>query len=357
MLRSDLAVVLGLLLATLVPGVAACTSSPGPFHAVRFVVTEGEATILDLPTDIRVGPNDLCGYDNAPRLSFDGRFAAWMERSGALHVVDVTDGQETDYPRGVFTDGHLALLGIDGLRPNVTLVDLANGTSRVVDAPIGQSFVKNFEGAVLAKDLDGDSEDHVSVLDPVSGAWLLHQSPLPSGNPDAYAGSRDWIVFGYGQGMRSLSVATGEVAPVPQPAGPDQVAYGIAGDRLYLRQSTSSSMSWGSGSTSYWSVLLPSGTDRQEGTLPDVGPQQGRSASFVVQPGSASTSTNPSTGVDTSSQHESTIAGDATADFTPTTGIDEVGNDAGVDAPASAGLGAAAMALLGLAFVLRRRLA
>ena len=206
--------VLVLLLAVVaVPQGVACTSTYGPFQGLRFVAKEGEAVLVDLPTSLQVGPNGLCGHQGPPRLSFDGRFAAWLQGDG-LHVVDVDTGKEAVHPRGVLTEGHVAFLEDGG--PRATLLDLAAGTSQVVEAPAGQSFVASFEGAVVARGLDPlGGPTNVSVLDPVAGTWLLHMAELPQGDSDPRAGSKDWIVFGHAESMRVLRAADGAVLPLP----------------------------------------------------------------------------------------------------------------------------------------------
>lgn len=336
------------------PGVAACTSSAGPHQAVRFVATEDGRTVLDLPTGIRVGPNGLCGYDTTPPLAFDGRFAAWSEPT-SLRVVDVATGVTSTHPPGVLTSGRLALLPLDGWRPNVTLVDLANGTSRQVGAPAGSSFVGNFPGAVVAVSGSGG----VSVLDPVTGAWRLQEAPAPAaGHLDVYTANRDWVILfqpGTPTGVWSLEVATGRTSAVADAQGHVD---GIRGDRLYV--SLPSAPSWYPSTTTpppgdrAWSVRLPAGTDRQAGEMPPLAPPPGNRTVFFRVMGTgteapSSGSTFPGTGV--------TTAGMAGADgITAATGLTTTTSPAETASRAAVAVGGALLVLLGAGAALRRRL-
>lgn len=317
---------------------------------MRFVATENGTTILDVPTNIRVGPNGLCGYDGPPPLSFDGHYAAWPTVHG-LHVVDVTTGQESDYATGVFFAGSVALLPDDGLRTNVTLLDLSTGVTRVVEAPAGQSFIANFPGAVVARELptatgQQQAEPRISVLDPVSGTWLIDGQVVPGGGATAHAGSHDWIVFGDETQAAVLEVRTGAVTVLATHGRP----YGIDGDRLYLTgpASQTSTGAWASMVT--WSVALPGGGDRMEGGLPQHHVVGNRTVAFVAQGTGtqSSTTTNPGSSSDPGFTPNRTTAS--------TTAPDGDGDGDGVIALTPPLAWAALVALAVAAWATRRRM-
>lgn len=343
--------VLALLGLALAPGVQACTSTRGPYQSVRFTATEQGVTVLDIPTSIQVGPNGLCGYDGTPPLSFDGRFAAWPTAQG-LHVVDVTNGTQQDLGRGVLTRGHAALLEADGLRPTVTILDLANKTSHPVDAPTGQSFVHNAEGAVVALGAGpSGGEVRVSVLDPASGLWLIADAQVFTDDGDVQAASRDWVVLGDDQEATLLRLANGEVLHF----APQGQVTGIDGDRLYLRapSGTNTWTSMGAQTWRTWSIHLPDASDVVEG---DVPPQHttvgGRSVAFVVQ----STNTNGPSTTSSPTGTESRQPDDGEQSASTTTASARTTDRAGdgvIDVPLPGWAALAALAL-GAAWVRRR---
>ncbi|MPZ69983.1 MAG: hypothetical protein GEU71_10710 [Actinobacteria bacterium] len=181
-------------------------------ESVREVTVDGEVTVPE------TGP--------PPRASIVGavRQGLIVQKDG-LQVWDPRTDRIVTRIDGVFpvdTSGDVVAWCDKGC-PEIHLTDVANGTDRVIEPPVGVTFSETYNGAFspddrfLAVPVRNEEGEQVAVIDVESlSARLVPNSGLSVYQLMTWSTSGDWLVFDTGEGHLSMfHPDTGRSATIP----------------------------------------------------------------------------------------------------------------------------------------------